>query len=164
MAHIAGNGNQNTIDGTEFDDLIVGHRQNETINGFGGNDVIYGGYGDDTIFGGDGNDLIQGDQGADTLTGGAGADTFKFANWMDSQDQNNGRDHITDFQSGVDKIDLSQVAANNGITINWSQIEIETLNNGDARVHVHTIVGNTTWDLGFDVSGDAPVQSDFILA
>ena len=48
------------------------------------------------------NDLLAGDGGANTLAGGAGADSFVFGNaW--------GRDLITDFQDGSDRIDLTAV-------------------------------------------------------
>ncbi|MDP3869255.1 family 16 glycosylhydrolase [Phenylobacterium sp.] len=55
----------------------------------------------DTLTGGAGADSITAGQGPDRLTGGDGADAFVFKNlpW------NAG--HITDFQVGVDKIDLS---------------------------------------------------------
>ncbi|MBL4543940.1 MAG: hypothetical protein JKP97_19525, partial [Rhodobacteraceae bacterium] len=57
----------------------------------GGNDTLRGGDGDDGVWGGIGNDL---------LTGGAGADRFVFAAGDDA-------DTITDFEDGIDKLDLS---------------------------------------------------------
>jgi Ca2+-binding RTX toxin-like protein len=50
--------------------------------------------------GGDGHDLLVSGTGADTLTGGAGSDTFVLT------DAGGAVRHITDFESGVDKIDL----------------------------------------------------------
>jgi hypothetical protein len=63
-----------------------------TLSGSGYYDVLTGGAGNDT--------LIASVPGWGTLTGGAGADTFRFAQmpWTPS--------HITDFQVGVDKLDL----------------------------------------------------------
>jgi Ca2+-binding RTX toxin-like protein len=76
----------------------------------GGHLILFGGGGHDTLFGGDGNDLILGGGGADGLTGGAGADTFRY----DAASDSSGGlpDLIGDFQTGVDKIDLSRIDAN----------------------------------------------------
>jgi len=57
--------------------------------------------GGSVLTGGAGNDTLIAGHGADTLTGGAGSDTFQF-NYLPWS-----AGHITDFTSGVDKIDLS---------------------------------------------------------
>ena len=54
----------------------------------------------DDYVGTSGDDTIEGGTTDDTLTGGEGADTFVF-------NQDSGRDTITDFTTGTDKIDLS---------------------------------------------------------
>ena len=54
----------------------------------------------DDFAGGDGDDTIEGTSRDNRLTGGDGADTFVF-------DQDSGKDTITDFTTGEDKIDLS---------------------------------------------------------
>ena len=59
----------------------------------------------DTLTGGAGTDTLNAGQGPDKLTGGAGADTFVFK----ALPWNAG--HITDFQVGVDKLDLSAFVA-----------------------------------------------------
>jgi Ca2+-binding RTX toxin-like protein len=71
---------------------------------------IFGGQGNDTITTGSGNDIIQGGKGADTMTGGAGADSFRYVSALDST--TGSMDHILDFASGTDKIDLSRIDAN----------------------------------------------------
>ncbi|MBA3678434.1 MAG: M10 family metallopeptidase C-terminal domain-containing protein [Sphingosinicella sp.] len=65
--------------------------------------------GSDILNGGEGDDLLDGGGGADLLTGGGGADTFRF----DRGDTGMGSaaDRITDFLSGVDRIDLSSMDA-----------------------------------------------------
>ncbi|WP_338067654.1 VCBS domain-containing protein, partial [Neisseria weixii] len=55
--------------------------------------------GNDTLIGGSGNDILFGGAGNDTLTGGVGADKFVFL-----ANGNSGRDVITDFQAGKDKV------------------------------------------------------------
>ncbi len=77
--------------GTEFGDVLYGGE---------GDDELYGGAGKDQLFGGDGDDTIEGGERGDILTGGAGADTFVYST-------GDGRDTITDFTDGEDKIDLS---------------------------------------------------------
>ncbi|RID90325.1 hypothetical protein D2N39_18340 [Gemmobacter lutimaris] len=86
----------------------------DTLTGNAGDNVIYGIEGNDTISGGGGVDRLIGGLGQDTLTGGAGADVFFFTRVADS-DLISGRDTITDFVSGTDKLNLAQIDANTGV-------------------------------------------------
>ena len=72
----------------------------------GQNDFLAGNSGDNVINGMGGNDMLRGGLGNDTLTGGAGADTFQFCNWLNSVSN---RDTITDFQTGIDVIQLDNL-------------------------------------------------------
>lgn len=65
--------------------------------GGGGKDLLTGGGGKDELDGGGGQDTLVGGRGRDELTGGAGRDTFKF-------ERGDGRDTITDFRQGQDRI------------------------------------------------------------
>ena len=76
-----------------------------------GNDSVLGDTLVNIINGGGGNDSISGGGGADRLTGGTGADAFVYALTTDSG-VGTGRDVITDFVSGVDKLDFSAIDAN----------------------------------------------------
>jgi Ca2+-binding RTX toxin-like protein len=58
----------------------------------------------DVLTGGAGADTLSAGRGADRLTGGAGADHFDF----DALPWNAG--HVTDFQPGIDKLDLRGLA------------------------------------------------------
>jgi Ca2+-binding RTX toxin-like protein len=69
------------------------------IYGNDGANKLFGWAGNDLLDGGAGNDVLNGGAGDDTLTGGAGADTFIFAAGY-------GKDTVTDFQHGVDKLVL----------------------------------------------------------
>ena len=68
---------------------------------------LVGTSGDDTILGTSAGDIIEGLAGLDTLTGGTGADRFVYTD-VDIGVEN--MDTITDFVSGIDKIDLSGVS------------------------------------------------------
>lgn len=76
----------------------------DTIFGDGGNDTLVGSAGNDSLYGGGGNDVLWGDSGRNLLSGGAGADVFKFNDHLG--DTANLRQTVTDFQHGIDRIDL----------------------------------------------------------
>jgi serralysin len=90
---------------TQGSDLLTGTAGNDTIRGLGGDDILFGLAGSDTLDGGSGDDILVGGGGRDLLTGGSGADVFRLESAGDSVGA--GRDRILDFQSGVDKIDLT---------------------------------------------------------
>lgn len=110
---IRGNSGHDTLEGGANNDILSGGLQNDILYGEGGADQIFGGGDNDTLFGGAGNDELHGGAGRDTLTGGADADLFVFNSVADSQ-HGASRDTITDFQVGVDLIDLSAIM--NGLT------------------------------------------------
>ncbi|WP_268981869.1 Ig-like domain-containing protein [Vibrio cholerae] len=91
-----------TLIGGAGNDILFGQGGNDRLDGGVGKDTLYGGKGIDTLIGGDGNDILIGGLGNDILTGGSGEDLFK---WVDG-DLDGGRDRITDFKIGEDKIDL----------------------------------------------------------
>ncbi len=117
-----GSGNDN-IQGGAGNDRIFGGTGNDVISGdvqFSGdlatgntvsNDYLDGGAGADRIFGGGGSDTLVGGRGQDILSGGTGADRFVYNSALDSK-VGYGVDRITDFQVGIDKIDLSKLDAN----------------------------------------------------
>jgi VCBS repeat-containing protein len=86
--------NIDNLIGSNFNDHLTGDQGNNILNGGLGNDVLNGGAGDDILIGGPGNN---------TLTGGPGSDTFQW------QAGNTGHDTVTDFNFGLDKLDLSQL-------------------------------------------------------
>ncbi len=94
---VLGNGGKDTLDGGRGRDDLNGGGGRDHVLGSGGRDTLDGGGGKDTIQGGNGRDDIFGGRGADQLTGNGGSDRFIF-------DRGNGRDTITDFDQGRDKI------------------------------------------------------------
>ncbi|WP_293019403.1 endonuclease/exonuclease/phosphatase family protein [Moorena sp. SIO3I8] len=73
--------------------------------------IINGTAGSDQLTGTDNNDIITGFQARDLLTGGGGNDQFVYTSHRDAGDQ------ITDFEVGSDKIVLTELFNNNGITV-----------------------------------------------
>ncbi len=87
---------------------------NDTLTGNGAANRLEGGAGNDKLDGQGGNDVLIGGIGTDTLTGGEGSDVFRFETVADSA-VGAGRDVITDFLKGADKIDLSAIGASSFI-------------------------------------------------
>ena len=101
-----GGGDVDRLFGGAGRDTLLGGGGNDVIEGGDGADLLNGGAGRDALSGGTGDDVLVGDVGTDTLTGGAGADVFIFASAI-AAGNGAARDVVTDFQSGVDRIDLS---------------------------------------------------------
>lgn len=94
------------------DDVIYGSAAANHLRGMDGADVLYGYAGNDVLDGGAGADELYGGAGKDILTGGTEADVFLYFMTTDSGTTAATRDVITDFQDGVDLIDLSKIDAN----------------------------------------------------
>jgi hypothetical protein len=89
--------------GSIKNDSLRGDNSANRLTGNDGDDQLFGRGGVDYLIGGNGNDLLNGGAGADTMVGGAGADTFVEGPLVGGAATT---DRITDFQNGVDRIDL----------------------------------------------------------
>lgn len=87
----------------------TGNGANNILTGNGANNILTGNGGDDDLIGG---------VGADTLAGNAGADDFIYTAIGQSTVAAAGRDTITAFVSGADRIDLSAIDADAGLAGN----------------------------------------------
>ncbi len=111
---------RDTLIGGEGDDLITSDQAAPASGYVTFGDDLSGGIGQDTLVGGGAQDTLNGGQDNDTLTGGAAADMFVFVDAL-------GTDHITDFEVGLDRVDLTGlntaggvVVAQNGLDVNIS--------------------------------------------
>jgi Ca2+-binding RTX toxin-like protein len=108
------------LEGTDFSDSLTGNGAanrldggsgGDTLSGGDGNDTLRGGSDSDQLNGGGGNDTLYGGSGADYLRGGAGSDRFVFTAVEDSPAVSRSIDLVMDFESGIDRIDLSAIDA-----------------------------------------------------
>ncbi|MDE0005728.1 MAG: M10 family metallopeptidase C-terminal domain-containing protein, partial [Rhodospirillaceae bacterium] len=97
----------------------------ENAIGGSGDDVIIGNAEANVLAGNAGNDRLVGGAGDDTLTGGAGRDRFVYAS------ADTGRDRITDFTGGEDRIDFT------GLDIAFADLTIVQGSGADAA---HTVI------------------------
>ncbi|SMX30485.1 Bifunctional hemolysin/adenylate cyclase precursor [Pelagimonas phthalicica] len=124
---LRGDAGYDSLDGGSGLDTLRGGDENDTLHGGTGSDRLYGDDGDDVMFGGNDLDI-------DYLIGGAGADTFLFSNTT-------GRDRILDFETGIDRIDLSDVSSLN----NFSDVLAAASNTSNGHVKIDFGGGNLVY-------------------
>lgn len=161
-------GSISAVRGSSGSDLLIGATNGSRITGWEGNDTIIGGAGNDTIIGGAGYDL---------LTGGGGADVFVF-NAVQHLGKPGvpGHDIITDFQQGIDIIDLSGIDADWNVAGNQAFTFVGDGPHGGAGGTLRYLkAGGNTFiygDVDADGAGDFTIRlaglfdltaSDFIL-
>jgi VCBS repeat-containing protein len=131
------------ITGNELDNVLTGNSGNNKLEGLNGNDQLSGGFGADTLIGG---------LGSDTMTGGSGADRFVFT-VIEETAVGAGRDVISDFVAGIDRIVLSTIDAdttrNGNQTFNFIGAEDFT---GAGQLRAFASSGNTI--VAGDINGD----------
>ena len=92
---LGGPGND-TLGGTDRDDVVNGEDGSDKISSGGGNDTVTGGAGDDAIDGADGNDVLHGGAGVDDVKGGGGDDDIRTQDGAaDTVDCGEGTDVVT---------------------------------------------------------------------
>ena len=114
--------------------------------------------------GGHGNDRINGNQANNNFTGGAGADTFIFADYDGVLPTptgtktvvDNSIDTVTDFETGVDKIDLTEFGAD----LDFVDLHFNTV--GTTNTISFDRNGDGTDDYTFVITGTV-VETDFLF-
>jgi len=112
---MTGNSADNKLDGAGGLDFLDGAGGNDSLLGGAGADRLEGGSGADTLKGGADADFLEGGAGADVTYGDAGKDGFLYRVDDPSELATLGGDTIIGFQSGVDKIELTDLLNEFGI-------------------------------------------------
>jgi Ca2+-binding RTX toxin-like protein len=142
---IKGFGANDKLYGGSGNDILMGHGGQDKLFGGGGDDILIGGRHQDRLVGNKGNDILSGEFGRDFLTGGEGNDIFHFG-------ARHGKDTITDFTIGEDKMVLDYEGAN------FDDLRIRATDDG---TRIFTGEGSVTL-LG--ITPDQLSASDFIFA
>jgi serralysin len=123
---------------------------------------LFGGADGDRFIGGGGADTLFAAGGSDRLTGGGGADMFRYDSVSDSA--GSAIDQILDFQSGLDKLDLSRIDANSGTAGNDAFTFIGGAAFSGKAGELRSFTSNGMTVIAGDVNGDgiADFQIDFL--
>lgn len=105
--HLASLDDSDFLFGGSAPTFVYGATAADSLSALSVGQALYGLAGNDTLVGGAGDDLLNGGGGVDQLTGGAGADLFRFSAQTHSFTTGSQYDRITDFEDGVDAIDLT---------------------------------------------------------
>lgn len=149
----------NSLSSGGQNDTLDGRDGNDTLIGNGGNDILIGGAGNDSLIGGAGADRLFSGIGRDVMTGGGGADRFVFRTTTESFGAN--RDIITDFQRGIDKIDLATIDARTTAGGNQAFTFIGSRPFSDKAGELRATAPTGTVLVQADVNGDG--RADFTL-
>ncbi|MFO1109184.1 MAG: DUF839 domain-containing protein [Bradyrhizobium sp.] len=90
-----GTNGDDTISGSDHNDIIFGFRGDDAILAGAGNDTVFAGRGDDWVEGGKGNDTLWGEKGNDALIGGDGNDDLHGGRGRDLLFGGSGRDELS---------------------------------------------------------------------
>ena len=121
-----------TINGSNSNDYLIGYSGLDTINGNAGNDTLKGQGGNDTLSGGGGNDILDGGSGADLMNGGLGDDIFIVQ----------GGDTVVEGAAGG--TDLVRSSVTYGLGANVENLELEGIAaiNGTGNALANSLIGN----------------------
>ncbi len=107
----------NTPIGTDGDDYLFGHRNDDVLLGLAGDDHLIGYGGDDILDGGADNDKLEGRGGSDTYLWGAGSGNDSITNFsIDSHSSDDDVDKLV-FKEGISASDLTWFRDGNDLKV-----------------------------------------------
>jgi Ca2+-binding RTX toxin-like protein len=169
------------LEGSSFNDALVGDNSNNRLSGLAGDDrlegragddFLEGGLGDDALWGTDGNDVLNGGVGTDTLVGDLGNDTLDGGQGSDRLEGGLGDDLLQDLD-GNNRLDAGEgnnivrAGAGNDIILTGPGNDIIDAGNGNNEVRAgegfnqitagsgnDAIYGGASRDVIFSGAGD----------
>jgi Ca2+-binding RTX toxin-like protein len=162
-----GNQGDDALWGRIGNDQLFGGLGNDTLDGDAGADRLYGDHGGDELWGRDGNDQLFGGAGRDTIVGGGGNDVISGGADGDmfcflAIGQRAETDRITDFQRGLDLINLRWIDADSARpgdqAFHWTDRAVR--NDPGCLWLVENARGTR---VNFDVNGDGRADGVIVL-
>lgn len=159
--------------GAGNNDWMFGEDGDDGLYGLEGDDNLYGGMGRDVLVGGTGADRLSGDLGSDWIAlglnaagtaGDGAADVVLFASRWDSWDPGQaGMDAVLQFETGLDRLDLSAIDANTTLAGDQA-FTLGALAAGQAGRLQITMPAGQSWTLvQADVDGDGAADLTVIV-
>jgi Ca2+-binding RTX toxin-like protein len=151
------------VNGSQLDDVVLGGGASANkLVGFGGNDRLEGGGGNDTIIGGRGADILVGGAGNDALNAAIDSDVdqFLYATGVAYSAADIGRDRLSNFTSGQDKIVLSKttftaIASAVGDGLSGADFVLVTSDTAVALSAAAIVYNSTNGKLFYNANGTA---------
>ncbi len=135
---------------------VIGTAGADALVGGAGRDFVQGGGGQDWVSAGAGDDVIEGGAGRDYLAGGAGKDVFLYRG-LDV-----GRDLISDFEHGSDRIDLAELPGAPRQAAAWIWLGSERFTGAAWQLRsVATATGTTLLQLDADGDQKTDLEIEF---
>ena len=136
---VQGSNGDDWLDGTRFNDLILGGAGHDVLSGYGGNDTLEGGLGHDTLYGDEGSDTY-------VFSRGDGIDTL--VDWAHSESGDHNTLRFTDINPGdIDFVRLSGGDWVLGYGGQGDQITLQSAEILDEHgVHSIEFADGTVWD------------------
>lgn len=152
--------------GTMNGDVWLSDGHGSTFNSFGGtlNGTVHCGAGGDNVtLGKTGGTVVSG-AGADNLTAnGTSGSTFTYDSFSESSHANNSVDHINDFRSGYDKIDLSAIVNNPNALPQYAVEITATDKTGDYKVTMNGYDHSHQFEIDVHSTSGGLHLSDFVV-